>query len=130
MHKNLLIASLIIIVLGFVVSGIIGSILLGVGVLLLIYVLFSRESHGETEPQYIEPDYNKKPSYQQNKKPMEKKSTARYVEEPKPKYKNADRAKRELKAWDSSNKGKKCPSCGSTGNPNNARFCADCGQKL
>lgn len=129
MHKEQLIASLIIIILGFAISGVIGSILLGAGILLLIYVLFSRGS-SKTEAKYIEPPHNpnKKQEYQEEpKRPPERKTTARYVEEPKPRYKNVNRAERELKQWGS---GKKCSSCGSTSNPANAKFCADCGEKL
>ena len=130
MNKELLIASLIIIIVGFAISGVIGSIILGVGILLLIYVLFSRGS-SPSEARYIEPPYNpnRKTEYREPVQPPERKSSAKYVEEPGPKYKNVDRAERELKAWGSGS-GKKCSSCGSTSNPANAKFCADCGKKL
>ena len=131
MRKELLIASLIIIILGFAISGVIGSILLGVGILLLIYVLFSRGISRESEARYVEPAYNpnKKTGSQEPGRPQ--KSSARYIDEPqpKPKYKNVDLAERELKAWGSGG-GKRCSSCGSTSNPADAKFCADCGKKL
>lgn len=144
MRLNLLIASLVVMLLGLLISGTFGSIILGAGILLILYALFSRESTKETEPKYIDPGYDQKPRYQQGTRYQEtnkpryhqgtnetrkKKSTARYVEEPKPKYKNVSKAERELKAW-GSNGGKRCPSCGSTSNPANAKFCADCGKKL
>ena len=130
MRRDLLIASLIVIILGFVISGIIGSILLGVGILLLIYVLFSQETQKDAEARYIEPEYAPKATPRKIPPTSEKKSTARYIEEPKPKYKNVNRAQRELKAWDSGSAGKRCSSCGSTSNPSNAKFCADCGKEL
>lgn len=146
MRLNLLIASLVVILLGLLISGTFGSIMLGVGILLILYAFFSKESTRETDPRYIEPGYDQKPRYQQeaahsryletnkSRYPQEtsnphEKSTARYVEEPKPKYKNVSKAERELKSWGSSG-GKRCSSCGSTSNPANAKFCADCGKKL
>jgi len=131
MRIDLLIASLIIMILGFVIGGLFGSILLGVGILLLIYVIFTRSP--ESKARYVEPEHpqKSKKTYQRNtREPREKKSTARYVEEPKPRYKNVNRAENELKAWGPGSSGKKCSSCGSTSNPSNAKFCADCGKKL
>ena len=129
MRKELLIASLIIIILGFAISGVIGSILLGVGILLLIYVLFSRGISRESEARYVEPAYSPTKKTNSQEPGRTQKSSARYVDEPKPKYKNVDRAERELKAWGSGG-GKRCSSCGSTSNPADAKFCADCGKKL
>ena len=42
--------------------------------------------------------------------------------------KSKERIERELRAWGSEKMG--CSKCGSTKNPPNARFCADCGAKL
>lgn len=124
MRKDLLIASLIVLILGFAVSGVIGSLIMAVGILLLLYVFFSRESSKETEPRYVEPAYQRETPRQSEKEKVEE------YEKPRPRYKNVDRAERELRAWGSGNQAKKCPKCGSTSNPPNAKFCADCGSKL
>lgn len=136
MRRNLLIASLIVLILGFVIGDMLGNILLTVGILLLLYILFSKETPEETATGYVDTDYlrDKSPlSERESKYVSEPKKTepkkAKYVAEPK-RYKNADRAERELKAWRSDNKGKKCPFCGSTANPADAKFCADCGKKI
>ena len=129
MRKEFLIGGLIILIIGFAISGIIGSILLGLGLLILLYALFSKGSSRESEAKYLEYENNRTPKKETYHSP-EKKSTAKYVEEPKPRYKNVDRARRELESWGSDSKGKYCPSCGSTKNPPNAKFCADCGKKI
>ncbi len=124
MRKDLLIASLVILILGLAISGMIGSIILAVGILLLLYVIFSKEDSREADAAvYLEPDYHRETARQSERKPKQ-------YEEPKPRYRNVDRAERELRAWGSDNKGKKCSECGSTSNPANAKFCADCGNKL
>jgi hypothetical protein len=128
MRKEFLIGGLILLILGFIISGIIGSILLGLGILILLYSIFGRGNR-RTETRYVEYE-NSKPSKKETSPPSEKKSSAKYVEETRPRYKNVDRAERELKDWDSNKGGKKCPSCGSNNNPPGARFCADCGEKL
>lgn len=132
MRRDLLIASLIVLILGFIISGMLGNILLTVGILLLLYVFFSKKSPEETATSYMDTDYNRDNIPLNERKPQytsEAEQTG-YTREPKPKYKNADKAERELRAWNSGNKGKKCPSCGSTSNPSDAKFCADCGRKL
>jgi hypothetical protein len=128
MRKEFLIGGLILLILGFIISGIIGSILLGLGLLILLYSLFTRGNR-RTETRYVEYE-NSGPSKKKTNPPSEKKSTIKYLDEPKPRYKNADRAERELKSWGSNKVGKKCSSCGSKNNPPGAKFCADCGEKL
>ena len=127
MRKEFLIGGIILLILGFLISGVIGSILLGLGVLILLYAIFSRNS-SKRDTGYVE--YENKPQKKPALKPEEKNSTAKYVEEPRPQYKNADRAERALKAWGSESRGKYCSNCGSANNPPDARFCADCGEKL
>lgn len=127
MRKNLLIASLIVLILGFVISGPVGIILLTVGILILIYVIFSKEraiEHPESA-RYVRKD-------------IKEDTTHRYDRDPKKLYdtdtehrkKSKERIERELRAWDSGKKARKCPKCGSTSNPDNAQYCADCGTKL
>ena len=131
MRRNLLIASLIVLILGFVIGDMLGNILLTVGILLLLYILFSNETPEETATGYVDTDYlrDKSTLSERESKYVSEPKKAKYVAEPK-RYKNADRAERELKAWRSDNKVKKCPFCGSTANPADAKFCADCGKKI
>lgn len=131
MRRNLLIASLIVLILGFVIGDMLGNILLTVGILLLLFILFSKETPEETATGYVDTDYlrDKSTLSERESKYVSEPKKAKYVAEPK-RYKNADRAERELRAWKSDNKGKKCPFCGSTANPADAKFCADCGKKI
>ena len=112
MRIDLLIASLVVMVIGLVISGMIGSLILAVGIMLLLYVIFSREEAGEPEPaRYVR---KKEREYQESQ----------------PRKRNVDRAERELRAWSPGKPGKRCPKCGSISNPSDARFCADCGSRL
>lgn len=125
MRRNLLIAGLILLLLGFAINGVVGSFLLAVGILLLLYVFFSRESTTEAETaRYVEPDHDKETVHE-----IERERSREYVK-PKPRHRNVDIAKKELRAWDSNKRAKKCPECGSTNNPPYAKFCADCGHKF
>ena len=119
MRIDLLIAGIIILVLGFAIGGPLGNIFLIVGILILLYVLFSRESpRGLPESnKYIEStDYLK--------------DNEGHEIENKGRFKNRNQAERELRAWNANNQIKKCSECGSTNNPADAKFCADCGKKL
>ena len=114
MRKDLLIISLVALILGFAISGSVGSILLSVGILLLLYVFFSRESSREHPvsmeyPEEINYRENRKPEYQNRNKERGSKSSDR------------NHLKQKIN---------KCPECGSTNNPKNAAFCANCGAKL
>jgi hypothetical protein len=152
MRKELLIAGAIILILGFIISGFIGTILLIVGILLLLYVLFSKdraiESHRSASA--IGTDYERnqekhqRPLKQQPKNPDQERDEKQYYQDKKsvsPSNQSVDheeerrrksraRIERELREWGSENKAKRCPNCGSTSNPNNAQFCADCGTRL
>lgn len=115
MRKDLLIISLIALVLGFAIGGSIGNILLIVGILLLLYVVFSRESYREHP---VNMEYYEEKNYKENRKPE---------------YHNRNRTEKRLKFSDDNQwkeKINKCPECGSTNNPANAAFCANCGEKL
>lgn len=118
-----IISGLIILLLGLAITGAFGSLLMALGILILLYAVFTRETPRETA-RYVEPDHH------QDTPLSSERDEVKEYKEPKPKYRNVDRAERELRAWDSQNKVKPCPSCGSTSNPPNARFCADCGSKL
>ncbi|MEN6593244.1 MAG: zinc ribbon domain-containing protein [Methanobacterium sp.] len=125
MRIDLLIASLVVMVIGLVISGMIGSLILAVGIILILYVILSREEAGEPEPaRYVEPEYHKETPRQSERK------KEREYEEPRPRKRNVDRAERELRAWSPGKQGKRCPECGSTNNPSDARFCVDCGSKI
>ncbi len=125
MRIDYLIASLVIMVIGLVISGMIGSLILAVGIMFLLFTLFSRGDTREAEPaRYVEPEYHRETPRQSERK------KANEYEEPKPRRKNVDRAERELKAWSPGERGKRCSECGSTSNPSDARFCADCGSEL
>ncbi len=125
MRIDLLIASLVVMVIGLVISGMIGSLILAVGIMLLLYVIFSKEEAGEPEPaRYVKPEYHKETPRQSERK------KEREYQESQPRKRNVDRAKRELRAWSPGKQGKRCPKCGSTSNPSDARFCADCGSKI
>jgi hypothetical protein len=128
MRIELLIASFVVMIVGLIISGMIGSLILAVGIMLFLYTVFSREEAREAGPaKYVEPDYYQEPPHQDKKqtRPTE------YQEEPKPTRKrNVDRAEKELRAWSPGKRGKRCPNCGSTSNPSDARFCADCGSKI
>lgn len=111
MRKELLIFGLIVLILGIAINNIIGNVLLIVGILILLYVIFSKENPKKSSKSlnYIENrDYNKNT----NKTPDNLSKN---------KIKNETSDKKTLN---------KCPECGSTKNPQNARFCADCGKKL
>lgn len=126
MRIELLIASFVVMVIGLVISGMIGSLILAIGIMLFLYVVFSREDTMEMGPtRYIEPNYYQEPPRQS------KKTRLRYEDEPiPPRKRNLDRAERELREWNTGKQKKRCSKCGSTSNPADARFCADCGVKL
>lgn len=128
MRIELLIASFVVMILGLILSGMIGSLILAVGIMLFLYTVFSREEARKVEPaRYVEPEYYQEPPRQERKKTRPRE----YEDEHKPSRKrNVDRAERELRAWSPGKRGKRCPNCGSTSNPPDARFCADCGSKI
>ncbi|MCE5213832.1 MAG: hypothetical protein LLF83_03830 [Methanobacterium sp.] len=141
MRKDLLIASVILLIIGLAISGLLGTILLSLGILLLLYVIFSKDkvresrkkTHYPEKPKRKTIEYSKreeplKDSYQNNKNVRSSKTTDQYDEKAARRKKSKERIERELKAWGSEKQG--CPKCGSTKNPPNARFCADCGAKL
>lgn len=126
MRIELLIASFVVMVIGLVISGMIGSLILAIGIMLFLYVVFSREdTMEEGSARYVEPNYYQDPPLKS------KKTRPRYEDEPiPPRKRNADRAERELREWSTGKQKKRCSNCGSTSNPADARFCADCGSKL
>lgn len=138
MRKDLLIASAILLILGFAISGSLGTILLSLGILVLLYVVFSKDKVRETQEITHYPDSKRKTEKsrgtpreysESEKKPLkdsyQNKST---TDETARRRKSKERIERELRAWGPGKRG--CPKCGSTKNPPNARFCADCGAKL
>ncbi len=140
MRKDLLIASAILLILGFVISGSLGTILLSLGILVLLYVVFSKDKIPESQEITHYPESKRKTGTSREytgseKKPIkdsyENKSSAqpnKTTDETARRRKSKERIERELRAWGSEKKS--CPKCGSTKNPPNARFCADCGAKL
>lgn len=121
MRLDLLIAGIIILILGLAVSGAFGSLIMAVGILLLLYVAFSGDTKTPAEvARYVEPKPERRA---EPEKPLKERA-------PKPRYRSAERAERELEKWDASKPAKTCPHCGATSNPPNARFCAECGSKL
>jgi hypothetical protein len=143
MRKDLLIASAILLILGFAISGSLGTILLSLGILVLLYVIFSKDKVRETQKITHYPESKRKTEKsrgtpreysESEKKPLKdsyQSSSAqsnKITDETARRRKSKDRIERELRAWGTEKKG--CPKCGSNKNPPNARFCADCGAKL
>lgn len=142
MRKDLLIVSAILLILGFAISGSLGTILLSLGILVLLYIIFSKDKIIETGKITHHPEKSKrnpieyyerekkplKDSYQKNSGAKSSKTIDQSDEKAARQRKSKERIERELKAWGSEKQG--CPKCGSTKNPPNARFCADCGAKL
>ena len=127
MHIEFLIFGLIVLILGIAISGIVGNILLIVGILILLYAIFSRGKSREEigridEIPYEDADYNR--------------NVNRSPPTPNEKKINSENRIRDDNPAESGVKvieleySKECTRCGSTNNPENARFCADCGKKL
>jgi flagellar biosynthesis component FlhA len=143
MRKDLLIASAILLILGFAISGSLGTILLSLGILVLLYVIFSKDNVRETQKITHYPE-SKRKTYKSKGTPREyseseknplkdsyKSSSAqsnKTTDQTTRRRKSKERIARELREWRSEKPG--CPKCGSSKNPPNARFCADCGAKL
>lgn len=139
MRKDLLIASAILLILGFAISGSLGTILLSLGILVLLYVVFSKDKVRKSQEITHYPESKRKTGTSREytdseKKPLidsyEKGSAQpnKTTDETARRRKSKERIERELRAWGSEKQG--CPKCGSNKNPPNARFCADCGAKL
>lgn len=100
MHKYILLAGLIVVLVGlFLGYNIIGLFLLIIGILVVIYGFYSEEKVKETP----------------------------YVQQKRPPTRRTKRKKRNTSIY--SEKFVQCQYCG-TKNPKNAAFCAQCGEKL
>lgn len=145
MRKDLSIASIILLIIGFAIGGPIGNIILSVAILLVLYVFFSKDQSRERPISTGYIDYGKKKTdrFDRDKKQniyrtrpygkgkrREFDKTNQYDVEKAGHRKSSGRMERELTAWGSDKQAKRCPQCGSTSHPANARFCADCGAKL
>lgn len=138
MRIEFLIFGLIALILGIVISGIVGNILLILGILVLLYAIFSRgkSRKGIKEMPHDNSTYNR-PVKKSMPQPPERKIKSRDInskdissKDIRSKDRSVDQQpKRRLKVIELEDSNK-CPECGSTNNPENARFCADCGKKL
>lgn len=124
MRLDILIAGLVLLILGIIISGPIGNILLIVAILIFLYIFFIKESprqqkSPEPDSRYLETEYKREEKKLNNQKTNQNEKKLR-----------TNRAERELRAWGSNNRAKRCSECGSTNNPSDAKFCADCGKQL